>query len=52
MKHLWLIYLQFLFTAGQFNAGPNWVDKQILMCYTKLDELNVNYAKIYQFDKK
>ena len=52
MKYVWLIYLQFLFVAGQFNASPNWIDKQILLCYNKLDELNVKYVKYHEFDKK
>ena len=52
MKYVWLIYLQFLFVIGQFNAGPNWIDKQILLCYNKLDKLKVDYVKIHQFDKK
>ena len=52
MKYVWLFYLQLLFVAGQFNASPNWIDKQILLCYNKLDELKVNYVKIHEFDKK
>ena len=52
MKYVWLIYLQFLFVIGQFNAKKNWIDKHILMCYNKLDELNVNYVKYHDFDKK
>ncbi len=51
MKYVWLIYLQFLFVAGQFNAKKNWIDKHILICYTKLDKLNVDYIKIHKFDK-
>ena len=51
MKYVWLIYLQFLFVIGQFNAGPNWIDKQILLCYNKLDKLKVNYIKIHKFDQ-
>ena len=52
MKYIWLIYLQFLFVAGQFNAKKNWIDKHILICYNKLDELNVDYVKHLGFDKK
>ena len=52
MKYVWLIYLQFLFVVGQFNAKKNWIDKHILMCYNKLDELNVDYDKFHDFDKK
>ena len=52
MKYVWLIYLQFLFVAGQFNAKKNWIDKHILICYNKLDELNVDYVKFHDFDKK
>ncbi len=51
MKYFWLIYLQFLFVAGQFNGRKNWIDKHILICYNKLDELKVNYVKIYKFDQ-
>ena len=47
MKYIWLIYLQFLFVAGQFNAKKNWIDKHILICYNKLDELNVDYVKFH-----
>ena len=52
MKYIWLIYLQFLFVAGQFNTKKNWIDKHILICYNKLDELNVDYVKYHEFDKK
>ena len=52
MKYIWLIYLQILFVAGQFNAKKNWIDKHILICYNKLDELNVDYVKYHEFDKK
>ena len=41
-----------LFVAGQFNAKKNWIDKHILICYNKLDELNVDYVKHLGFDKK
>ena len=27
------------------NRGRSWVDNQILLCYNKLDKLNVNYVK-------
>ena len=49
---IWLFYLQFLFVAGQFNGRKNWIDKHILSCYTKLDELKVNYIKIHNLDTK
>jgi hypothetical protein len=52
MKYIWLIYLQFLFVAGQFNTKKNWIDKHVLMCYNKLDELKVDYVKFHEFDKK
>ena len=52
MKYVWLIYLQFLFVIGQFNPKKNWIDKPILICYNKLDELNVDYVKFHNFDKK
>ena len=52
MKYVWLIYLQFLFVAGQFNTKKNWIDKHVLMCYNKLDELNVDYVKFHDIDKK
>ena len=52
MKYVWLIYLQFLFVVGQFNKKKNWIDKHILICYNKLDELNVDYVKFHDIDKK
>ena len=52
MKYVWLIYLQFLFVVGQFNTKKNWIDKHILICYNKLDELNVDYVKFHENDKK
>ena len=51
MKYIWLIYLQILFTIGQFNGRKNWIDKHILICYNKLDKLEVNYIKIHKFDQ-
>ena len=44
MKYVWLIYLQILFVMGA-NRGRSWVDNQILLCYNKLDKLNVDYVK-------
>ena len=44
MKYVWLIYLQILFVIGA-NRGRSWVDNQILLCYNKLDKLNVPYVK-------
>ena len=44
MKYVWLIYLQILFVIGA-NRGRSWVDNQILLCYNKLDKLNVDYVK-------
>ena len=38
------IYLQFLFVIGSFK-GRSWVDKHIIMCYNKLDEINSDYDK-------
>ena len=52
MKYIWLIYLQFLFVVGQFNTKKNWIDKHILICYNKLDELHVDYVKFHDIDKK
>ena len=52
MKYVWLIYLQMLFVVGQFNGRKTWIDKHILICYNKLDKLEVNYVKIHQLDKK
>ena len=52
MKYIWLIYLQFLFVIGQFNGKKNWIDKHILLCYNKLDKLEVNYIKYHNFDCK
>ena len=51
MKYVWLFYLQFLFVIGQFNASPNWIAKQILLRYNKLDKLKVDYVKIHKFDQ-
>ena len=50
MKMVWLLYLQFLFVVGQFNGKKNWIDREILRCYTKLDELKINYVKIHRID--
>ena len=36
-------YLQFLFTIGAFLSRPTWVDKHIIMCYNRLDEINSDY---------
>ena len=44
MKYVWLVYLQILFVMGA-NRGRSWVDNQILLCYNKLDKLDVNYVK-------
>jgi len=44
MKYVWLVYLQILFVMGA-NRGRSWVDNQILLCYNKLDKLNVDYVK-------
>ena len=37
-------YLQFLFTIGAFR-GRSWVDKHIIVCYNRLDEINSDYDK-------
>ena len=37
-------YLQILFTVGAF-MGRSWVDKHIVMCYNRLDEINSDYDK-------
>ena len=52
MKYVWLVYLQILFVIGQFNGKKNWIDKHILICYNKLDKLEVNYIKYHNFDKE
>jgi recombinational DNA repair ATPase RecF len=52
MKYIWLLYLQILFFAGQFNRRKNWIDKHIIICYNKLNELEVNYNKIHNLDEK
>ncbi len=52
MKYVWLVYPQFLFLIGQFNGGKNWIDKHILICYNKLDKLEVNYIKYHNSDKE
>ena len=36
-------YLQFLFTVGAFMSSPSWVDKHIIVCYNRLDEINSDY---------
>jgi hypothetical protein len=51
MKYIWLSYLQILFLLHQFSSKKNWIDKQILLCYTRLDELEVNYVRIFNLDK-
>ena len=48
MKMVWLIYLQFLFVVGQFNHKKNWIDRHILLCYAKLDELEVKIVKVHK----
>ena len=45
MKYVWLVYLQILFVMGANRARRSGVDNQILLCYNKLDELNVPYVK-------
>ena len=35
-------YLQFLFTVGAFMSR-SWVDKHIIVCYNRLDEINSDY---------
>ena len=48
MKMVWLIYLQFLFVAGEFNQKNNWIDRHILLCYEKLDKLEAKYVKVHK----
>ena len=36
-------YLQFLFTVGAFRSRRSWVDKHIIVCYNRLDEINSDY---------
>ena len=36
-------YLQFLFTIGAFKSRRSWVDKHIIVCYNRLDEINSDY---------
>ena len=38
-------YLQFLFTIGAFMSRRSWVDKHIIVCYNRLDEINSDYDK-------
>ena len=38
-------YLQFLFTIGAFLSRRSWVDKHIIVCYNRLDEINSDYDK-------
>ena len=35
-------YLQVLFTVGAFMSR-SWVDKHIIVCYNRLDEINSDY---------
>ena len=42
------IYLQILFTMGAF-MGRSWVDKHIIMCYNRLDEINSDYDKATRY---
>ena len=44
MKYVWLVYLQILFVMGA-NRGRSLVYNKILLCYNKLDKLNVDYVK-------
>ena len=37
------LYLQFLFTVGAFRSRRSWVDKHIIVCYNRLDEINSDY---------
>ena len=37
-------YLQVLFVVGTY-FGRSWVDKHIIMCYNRLDEINSDYDK-------
>ena len=39
-------YLQFLFTVGAFKSRRSWVDKHIIVCYNRLDEINSDYDKL------
>ena len=32
-------YLQFLYFLGMFQSKKTWIDKQIISCYNKLNEL-------------
>lgn len=48
MKYVWLVYLQILFVIGQFNQKKNWIDQHILLCYDKLDKLEVKYVKVHK----
>ena len=38
-------YLQVLFTVGAFMSHRSWVDKHIIVCYNRLDEINSDYDK-------
>ena len=39
-------YLQFLFTVGAFRSRRSWVDKHIIVCYNRLDEINGDYDEL------
>ena len=36
-------YLQALFAVGAFMSRHSWVDKHIIVCYNRLDEINSDY---------
>ena len=46
----WKIYLQFLFLIGAFQSKRTWIDKHILLCYDKLDQIGSPYQ--YRYTKK
>ncbi len=39
IKFFILGYLQFLYFLGMFQSKKTWIDKQIISCYNKLNEL-------------
>ena len=43
-------YIQVLFTVGAFMSTRSWVDKNIKVCYNRLDEINSDYDKRTRID--
>ena len=43
----WKTYLQFLFLIGAFQSKRTRIDKHILLCYDKLDQIGSPYQYRY-----